>query len=286
MRSYVSKKAPAIKNWLTIFLLLGTACTTNSWADTEKVYSVGVVPQFETRRLHAIWRPILNQLEKDTGLKFKLQGSASIPVFEKEFLTGRFDFTYMNPYHLVWSHESIGYQPLIRDHSKRLHGVLVVHKDNPITDIKQLDGKILAFPAPNALGASLMMRAELHNKHNINIIPRYVKTHDSVYMNVVLKQTAAGGGVQKTLNRQKPAISDRLRVLYRTHKVAPHPFSAHPRVTDDIAEKVQQALLNMATTDTGKNLLAKIPIKQIGVASMDDYHPLSKMGLEKFRSEE
>ena len=115
-----------------VLLILSASCINNSWANSQKVYSVGIVPQHETHRLHAIWRPILDQLEKDTGLKFKLQGSPTIPTFEKEFLAGKFDFAYMNPYHLIWSHETIGYQPLIRDHSKKLHGVLVVHKDNPL----------------------------------------------------------------------------------------------------------------------------------------------------------
>ena len=278
-------KKSYIKNSLIVLFMYCVACLNISQAETTKVYTVGVVPQFEARRLYAIWKPLLDQLEKDTGLKFKFQGSPSIPAFEKKLLAGKFDFAYMNPYHLVWSQETEGYDPLVRDYSKKLHGILVVRKDDPITDIKQLDGKVLAFPAPNALGASLMMRAELHNKYAINIIPRYVKTHDSVYLNVLYKMATAGGGIQKTMNRQKPEIADKLRVLYRTHKVAPHPFGAHARVDNNVVKLVQQALLNMANTKTGVELLAKVPIKQIGTASMNDYIPLSRMHLKNFRSE-
>ncbi|MBT8122773.1 MAG: phosphate/phosphite/phosphonate ABC transporter substrate-binding protein [Gammaproteobacteria bacterium] len=36
--------------------------------DAEKVYTFGVVPQFEQRKLLRIWRPILNELEQRTGL--------------------------------------------------------------------------------------------------------------------------------------------------------------------------------------------------------------------------
>jgi len=273
------------RHFLLFSIILYIFSITNSLADTQRVYNVGIVPQFETKRLHSIWRPVLDRLEIETGLKFKLLGSPSIPEFEKEFLAGKFDFAYMNPYHLSWSHETVGYRPLIRDHSKKLQGILVIRKDKPISDINQLDGKNVAFPAPNALGASLLLRAELHNKFNINIIPRYVKTHDSVYLNVVTKQTMAGGGVQKTLNRQKPAIREKLKILYKTQKVAPHPFSAHPRVDEKIVLQVQQAMLNLGLTEIDKNLLARIPIKKIGIATMNDYLPLSKMGLEKFRAE-
>lgn len=234
--------------------------------------------------MHSIWDPILNQLEKNTGLKFVLQGSSNIPDFEKDLIAGKYDFAYMNPYHQAVSHHNQGYKSLIRDHGKMLHGILVVRKDGPISDVKQLDGKVLAFPAPNALGASLMMRAELKNKFNINITPRYVKTHDSVYLNVILKQVAAGGGIQKTLNKQKAGINNKLKVLHRTQKVAPHPFSYHPRVNKDIAKKVQQAFINMGKTEFGKKLLQEIPIKKIGIATLEEYSPILEMGLEKFIS--
>ncbi len=282
---------PIIKMFLKIkvlrlfFLVILSVFSNVSIASNERVYTVGVVPQFETRKLHAIWRPVLNRLEQETGYKFILKGSPAIPVFEKEFLAGKFDFIYMNPYHLAWSHEKAGYKPLVRDHSRQLHGVLVVRNDSTITSVKQLKGKKIAFPAVNALGASLMIQAELLNRRNIKIIPKYVKTHDSVYLNVFLKQVAAGGGVKKTLDRQKPSIKNKLRILYRTDKVAPHPFASHPRVAGDVALKVKKALLNMENSDSGKKLLSKIPIKKIGVATMDDYLPLTKMGLEKIRAE-
>ena len=272
-----------IIRWSAAILALWATSLTTSYAVTDKVYSIGIVPQYETHRLHSIWQPILNQLEKDTGLKFKIHGSANIPEFEKNFLSGKFDFAYMNPYHLILSLKSGGYIPLVRDHSKQLQGVLVVRNDSEITNVNQLDNQTLAFPSPNALGASLLMRAELKNKHKLNINPIYVKSHDSVYLNVALKQTAAGGGVQKTLNRQKASISDKLKVLYRTQKVAPHPFTAHKQLDSIIVNKVMQAMLRMGTNEPGRKLLSQIPINKIGPASMKDYTPLSTMGLEYFR---
>ena len=35
-------------------------------------YLFGVVPQFEQRKLYAIWDPIIKELEKRTGLDFTL----------------------------------------------------------------------------------------------------------------------------------------------------------------------------------------------------------------------
>ena len=116
--------------------------------------------------------------------------------------------------------------------------------------------------------------------------PLYVKNHDSVYLNVVLKQTIAGGGVQKTLDKQSPRIRDKLRVLYRSQKIQPHPFSVHPRITTAVGQQVQQAMFNMMTSSQGRKMLAEIPILDIGPASMEDYWPLKKMNLQALYSKD
>ena len=245
-------------------------------------YSFGVVPQFEQRKLFSIWRPILDDLEKRTGFVFDLVGSSSISMFEKKYMEGIYDFAYMNPYHILKAHESQGYVPLIRDGGRLLKGVLVVCKDSNIKDIKELSNRKVAFPSPNALGASLLMRADLTQLYGINVVPFYVKTHSSVYLNVVKGLADAGGGVWSTLKAQKPEVKKKLRVLYETRPMYPHPISVHPRVPPEHRQKVQQAFLAMAQTLDGAALLSKVPIKKAVVASMEDYEPMLKWNLDKF----
>ena len=183
-------------------------------------------------------------LETETGHTFTLVGAPNIPSFELALSEGAYDFSYMNPYHLVIANEKQGYTPLVRDVEKQLFGVLVVHKESGITSPNQLKDREIAFPAPNALGASLQMRQELTDQFGIDFTPRYVNTHDSVYMNVILKQAAAGGGVQKTLHRQKDGIKNKLTIIHKTTPVSPHPFAVHPAVPDSVKQHVQKLLLS------------------------------------------
>ena len=256
--------------------------TNNVYADKNRVYSIGIVPQFEIRHIRKIWNPIIKEIEKNTGYKLRLIGSPTIPDFEREFNAGRFDFAYMNPYHILLAEKSQGYIPLVRDIGRKLHGILVVRADSGINSIKDLNGKKIAFPAPNALGASLLMRANLKNIHGVDFNPVYVKTHSSVYLNVVVKQTDAGGGVQKTLNQQKNNIKGALRIIHRTPDVSPHPFVAHPRISPEVREKIRNTFLKLAKNETGKSLLSKIPMKKVGEAKMNDYTSLKKYNLESF----
>ena len=272
-----------MKKLLGTLVLALSAISPVTYADNhDGVFIVGVVPQFEARVLHATWRPILDLLEEKSGYKFKLRGSPSIPTFEKELTEGKFDIAYMNPYHLVIANEYAGYIPLVRDHGRSLSGVLVVRRDSDITDPKQLNGKTLAFPAPNALGASLQMRQELEDDFGIKFKSNFVKTHDSVYLNVLLGEATAGGGVQKTLGRQKEEYQDMLRVIHKTKAVAPHPIAILPGVDEKIRERIHEALMEIGESEEGKALLSKIPMKEIGLASMDDYLPLKSLGLERF----
>jgi phosphonate transport system substrate-binding protein len=270
-----------MKKMFSILIVI-TLTIITSQSQAKEVYSVGVVPQFEARKLHSIWRPILNYLEQETAYKFELSGATTIPKFEKEFSDGSFDFAYMNPYHLVIANEKAGYIPLLRDHGRQLYGVLVVKNDGKINSVKDLNGKTLVFPAPNALGASLQMRQELSDNFGIKIKPNYVKTHDSVYLDVLLGKASAGGGVQKTLNRQKKQYREALKVIHTTKKVTPHPLAVLPSVPDKVREAVKAALLKYDQTAEGKKQLQKIPMKQIGSANIADYLPLKELGLERF----
>jgi len=247
-------------------------------------YSFGVVPQFEQRRLFSIWLPILAELEKRTGLVFKLKGSSRISVFEDKIEEGQFDFAYMNPYQIVKASQLQGYIPLVKDGTKQLRGVLVVQKNSKITEVSQLDGKEVVFPSPNSLGATLMMRADFQNKFKIHVRPHYVQTHSSVYLHVAKGLALAGGGVQQTLEKQSVEIRHRLRVIYRTNAAPPHPIAVHPRVPETDRIRVQKALLKLSKSPEGKKLFARIPMHGVTKAAINDYTKLLDLGLDKIIS--
>ena len=247
-----------------------------------ETYSVGIVPQFEARKLSRIWEPIMFELEARTGHDFVIVGSPRIPEFEADFLNGKFDFAYMNPYHYLLAARAQGYRPLVRDGARQLYGVLVVRADSRYQAPADLNGQVIAFPAPNALGASLMIRADLTNRHEVNYTPNYVATHGSAYLNVVLGQAAAAGGVMGTLRSQQAEVIDQLKVLYETSRVAPHPIVAHPRVPVEVQQQFAQALLDLSRSAEGRALLQEVPIQAAIRARVEDYTPLVLMGLDQF----
>lgn len=252
-----------------------------AYAEPQQTYSFGIVPQFEQRKLYAIWKPIISELEKRTGLKFNLVTTLKIQDFERAFFHGKLDFVYTNPYHIALLHDAQPYVPLVAD-SEPLRGIVVVQKDSPIKTPEDLAGKTMAFPSPNALGASLLVRADLDQIYGVRVNPMYVATHSSVYLHAVKGIADAGGGVEKTLQQQDEAIRSQLRVIYTTRSCPSHPIAAHPRVPKAVREKVRQALLDMAQTPEGREMLQKVPIQNLAPAKYDDYVIMQTWGLQKY----
>ena len=264
----------------TAVMWAGTlACLAIGFNASAETYTFAVVPQFEQRKLFAIWKPIVDEVEKRTGLSLKLTATLTVPEFERELSRGNFDFIYCNPYHILKMIPTPGYIPLVRD-SAPLRGILVVRKNSPIHSLTELEGKTVAFPSPNAIGASLLMRADLSRLYHVTVTPLYVKTHSSVYLHVANGLTDAGGGVEKTLQEQAPEIIDALRVIYTTREFPSHPIAAHPRVPKADREKVRRALMEIGATREGQALLAKVPIQQVVPAALEDYTPMRDWGLE------
>lgn len=271
-----------MKSWFRVVLFTASIWiygTTMAQATTT--YTVAVVPQFAAVRIFNDWRPFLEQLERATGYHFKLLTYAKISDFDEALLKGIPDIAYMNPYHLILAHEDQGYRPLVRD-SGQLTGILVVRRDSSIDNLSQLQGQAVAFPAPNAFGASLYIRAELAARH-LDLKPEYVGSHQNVYRAVARGDVVAGGGVQETLSREPPALQAQLRVLYVTPGVAPHPLAASPRVSEAAGQKITDALLALRDTADGRRLLAGVQLGNPIRANFDrDYAPLLKLDIQRF----
>lgn len=268
-------------NWVVAGLALWLAVAPMARAADH--YTFGVVPQFQQRQLFAIWKPIVDELSRRTGLDLQLIATLTVPEFDRELAKGGFDFAYTNPYQILREFPRQGYIPLVRD-AVPLTGIIVVAKNSPVHDLHDLAGKLLAVPSPNALGASLLIQADLERLH-VKMRLLNAKTHSSVYLHVANGLADAGGGVQKSLQEQPADVRAGLRVLYTTREMPSHPVSAHPRVPPAVREAVRAALLAMAADPQGRALLAKVPMTRPVATSIDDYRPMAAWGLERYWSD-
>jgi phosphonate transport system substrate-binding protein len=247
----------------------------------NQTFTLSVVPQFTPVDIGLRWTPLLHRLEAETGYGFQLRLADKIPRFEADFQAGVPDLLYLNPYHMLMAAKAQGYIPLVRGIDP-LYGILVVDKNGPIKRLDDLKDKLLAFPAPNAFGASLYLRSLLIEKEGLRFTAEYVGTHQNVYRHVVMGEAAAGGGITATLEKESATLQSRLHVLYTTPGVASHPLAAHPRVPQAVREKIIAALLKLDRDPSGRKLLADVELDKVVSADFArDYQPLEKLKLER-----
>ena len=149
------------------------------WGMVSASVSAACLGDAKAARIYGSWSPLLQRVGTASGLCFELRVAASIPEFEQKLLQGEPAFAFVNPYHAVLAHKKQRYAPLLSDGEEMLKGILVVRQDSPIRQLQELQGKTLAFPAPNAFAATLLIRAEL-TKKKIDTQTQFVKTHTHV----------------------------------------------------------------------------------------------------------
>ena len=68
-----------------VLLLFTMMAPANLWGqaqhqESEKTYTVGIVPQYDSSKIREIWHPILGEIQKLKKIKLVLKGSPSIPA--------------------------------------------------------------------------------------------------------------------------------------------------------------------------------------------------------------
>ena len=279
MRQFAPTEDKTMKSRILVVLMLSLGLVSPLFA---KEYTFAIVPQQSSTRLAQLWTPVLQILSQQTGMDIRFATAKDIPTFEKRLAAGEYDFAYMNPYHFTVFNNAPGYVAMAHQSDKRIKGIVVVRKDSDIQNLEELDGKTMAFPSPAAFAATILPIANIE-KRGMHIEPRYVSSHDSVYMAVSRGLLPAGGGIVRTFKNTNPAVRDSLKILWTSEGYTPHAFAAHPDVAAGDRETLANALAGFKDTEEGARLLAELGFAGIQLAddaSWDDVRDLNIRNLE------
>ncbi|MPY24826.1 phosphate/phosphite/phosphonate ABC transporter substrate-binding protein [Shewanella psychropiezotolerans] len=281
-----------ISQWLNTHLFLPIALffcgvVTTQASDTKhtvnesSILTFGVVPQQAASMLARKWSPLLAALSQNANFQLHFATAPDIPTFEKRLAKGEYDIAYMNPYHFTVFNESPGYLPLVKEQGKKIKGIIVVQKISTAHSLLDLDGQLLAFPAPAAFAASVLPRANLKIK-GINNQIKYVGSHDSVYLAVAQGLVAGGGGVKRTFKTMDKEVTKQLRVLWETPGYTPHAVAIHPRVPVGVREELMIKFTQFSSTQEGTVLLEGLGFKPFEAAKSSDWNDVRALGLGDF----
>lgn len=247
-------------------------------------FSVGIVPQHSPKKLAEAWQPLLSYIGSETGHTFHFETAKDIPTFEKALSEGKYDIAYMNPYHFVVFHKNPGYRALVRQKDQTIQGIIVVPHDSPFTELSDLNGTKIAFPAPAAFAASIIPRATMQ-KEGINFTPVYVHSHDSVYLNVKRGFFKAGGGIYRSLQATDDDVKENLKVLWASPAYTPHAIATHPRLSEEVRGQLLNVLTTMNPGGKGSDALNSLKMKGFSEAFSADWDDIRALNIDLLQQE-
>jgi phosphonate transport system substrate-binding protein len=241
--------------------------------------TVGITPLKPAAQLAEEWTPLLDEVGKRAGMTLRFRTASTIPEYGERLAKGEYDVAYMNPYHYKVYSERPGYRAFLREQNQPLEGILIVRKDGRIKNLQDINGAKVSFPSPLAFAASILTQAELQ-RQGVKVEARYVQSHDSVLKGVAAGHFEAGGTILKVLQSADPRISGELRVLYHTAVYRSHPFCVHPRVAQEVTERLRQALMSLPNDELGRKLLSAVSFKGFEAAADSDYGDVRRLDLK------
>ena len=287
-----------------IFITLMTACSSNEDEDsyqpsftseigshTDVEYIFGVHPLHNPQRLHEVFSPLMDYLSSHImGASFKLEASRNYATYDKKLYAQKFDFALPNPFQTVNSLKK-GYKVFGKmgdDHNFR--GIILVRKDSKIKSIKDLKGKVVSYPAPTALAATMMPQYYIQT-HGLNVMEdidnRYVGSQESSIMNVFLKHSSAGATWPLpwfSLSRERPELKEQLEIKWQTDPLPNNGLVVKQGIPEKVVSEVSSLLFNLHLNAEGKLILERMELSSFKQANDSTYHPVNKF-LEKFSKE-
>lgn len=258
-------------------------------SDIEYVF--GVHPLHNPQRLHEVFAPLMEYLSTHIkGASFKLEASRNYAAYDKKLYAQKFDFSLPNPFQTVNSLEK-GYKVFGKmgdDHNFR--GIILVRKDSQINNISDLKGKIVSYPAPTALAATMMPQYYIQT-HGLDVMKdvdnRYVGSQESSIMNVFLKHSAAGATWPLpwfSLSRERPELADQLEVKWQTDPLPNNGLVVKTSIPQKLVDEVSSLLFNLHSTVEGKTILERMELSAFEKANNNTYQSVN-LFLEKFSKE-
>ena len=245
---------------------------------------LGIFPRNKATDTTTMYTPLANYLSERLGRKVVLVTAKDFQSFWDSIEELRYDIVHYNQYHYINSAQSYRVIAYNQEFDKSaVAGALFVRKDSGITSVSQLRGRTIMFGG----GKDAMLSY---------IAPRFLLTQaglkDSDFKaefavnppNALIalsrgQADAAGGGdILMDLAVVKNAIGAQdVRILAATEPLLFLPWAVKRTMPPKLAASIQSLLVDLGSTEAGRQVLKSAMTTGIGKAGDGDYDPHRKM---------
>lgn len=208
----------------------------------------GIFPYLSPRALLMAHQQLSLFIEERVGHPLQLSTAISYESFNERTLRGDYDLLITPPHFARLAQLEAKYVPLAI-YSKTLRGVIAVRKASPVTEVRQLRGKVVMAPDRLALVTLVGARFLASNglRANIDYSLRTSTSHASAAYAAAQGEADAVITELATFEKQIPAeVREGLRILTLVGSLPHVMFLAHPRLGAQRIEALRAGLLDFA----------------------------------------
>jgi phosphate/phosphite/phosphonate ABC transporter binding protein len=274
-------------------LLIITAC--NNSSISNKTYKIGYMICNSSKETEERFLVLNKYLEKETGYRFKFYAVDTVD-FEEAFKKEQFDFIHTNPVLYIILKENYGLIPIVAEkngiHGARTFGTIIVRKDSPIKDIKDLKNKKMIFgptfaPFGYITQLYLLMKNGIDPYKDLSIVyqPKHSFQHEKIIYGVWFGAFDAGTApfldLEEMDKEGKIKLEEDFRIIAKSDLLPYCTYSANKNLSAEVIDKVKKALLKLNKDTTVEINNQKLNIfKQ---AKIEGYEPIEDKDYDKMR---
>ena len=221
------------------WLSLATAVALAAPAQADLTFTSA--PRDSAEKEAQLYQPVVDLLTKATGQKVRFLHGDNFLVYQSEMRKGTYDIVFDGPHFLSWRMTQLQHVPLVKFPGNLVFVAAVKKSNTKVNSLKDMAGRTLcAFPPPNL--ATLAVQFEFDNPARQ---PMFLETETFPlsYKNMVAGK-CVGAILQKKLFETLDKDAQVAKVLFTSKPYPNQAFSAGPKVTPEMRERIVKALLS------------------------------------------
>ncbi len=237
----------------------------------------GILPFVSAEQLVIRFSPLANYLASELHTTVRIETAPNFLEFSRRTIEDkRYDILFTAPHFYPAAHSRAGYRLIAGVDSPGMWAVIVAPKQSNIYKLEDLRGKRLATVHPAGLATLLVKKhlsdAGINPKTDITMIS--TPSHDASLLSSYHGVTDASALMQPPYAAASPRVKASMRIIARTQSTPHIPISVSPRINDDCAGEIASTLLQMKTTEKGKQALSNNSFSGFKKTSAEDYEKM------------
>jgi len=215
------------------------------------------------------WNPIMAYLTSVTGIPMTLKMGANVDETNAMMARGVFDLVFTN--HVFQTEfDGLGFRVIARWAGDPIRTVIAAPADSPIRELRELEGKSVAFPSKEAFVGYAVPLVALRSA-KVNVVEVFAGNQEGAMAQLKARRVAAAAVNSRFLAQYAEREGVRYREIYVSEGYPELAVIAHPRLSAATVQHIRTALLGMSGDPAAAPVLTRVKFRGFAPAVDRDY---------------